>query len=163
MHINIYMGLLCVDMLMLCSLGHDEFVFFLFYITGDLKDCCAYVNRSYCAISVLKCLFKYFFFTLQLLLSCYFWTFWFIFFVPNLNSIRPRLLWTIFTVDRLRNIGTLASLEANTSPSLESTHPISGGTLTRRKTRMLRSNNGADSLYATKRNVTIRRNVLCAW
>lgn len=36
-------------------------VCFLF-ITGDLKDCCAYVNRSYCAISVLKCLLKKFFY-----------------------------------------------------------------------------------------------------
>lgn len=52
MHINIYMGLLlCVDMFMLYYLP-NVLMFYVFFITGDLKDCCSYVNRSYCETSV---------------------------------------------------------------------------------------------------------------
>lgn len=45
-------------------------VLMFFFITGDLKDCCSYVNRSYCETSVFTvnviCLFLSSF-TLQLL------------------------------------------------------------------------------------------------
>lgn len=47
-----YTGLLlCVDMFMMYYLPNVLMVY-VFFITGDLKDCCSYVNMSYCEPSV---------------------------------------------------------------------------------------------------------------
>lgn len=44
--------ILCVDMSMLYYLPNVLMFYFFFFITGDLKDCCSYVNRCYCETSV---------------------------------------------------------------------------------------------------------------
>lgn len=70
MHINIYSRgyNMCRHVYVVLS-SRCLNVLWVFFITGDLKDCCSYVNRSYCETSVFTVNVICLFFLLLLLYS----------------------------------------------------------------------------------------------